>query len=281
MKAIPALLLASLLGLTLPGFAQPATPAPPAAPVVYPPSPEPDPTMLRAMKSKLFEIKYRDPRWLGIALRPLGSGVRGYLVDSTERGGINTISVRDFPENLAAIEEAIKRLDVPSAARLAPNVELTLHVLFASKGAVSESGLPSDLQEVVKQLKNTLAYRSYTLAASFIERAQIPEDGLSETRGMGHLLSNALGTGDGKGSAGMKVEWGVNGLKLVGQPEVITSYQVTNFWLDLSEESDSKTNTLAKFRTPLTLKEGERVVVGASVIKDHGVVVVLTARRVN
>ena len=38
---------------------------------------------------------------------------------------------------------------------------------------------------------------------------------------------------------------------------------------------------LAKIETGVSLKEGEHVVVGTSVIKDQGLVIVLTARRVN
>lgn len=278
MKTLPSLLLLALFATPLPGFAQQATATPAAAPAK---DPDPDPAMLRAMKSKIFEIKHRHPTWLANSLRVLGSGVRGARIDSNDQNGLNTISVRDFPENLATIEEALKRLDMPSSAQKAPDVELTLHVLFASKSPAGETTLPVELHEVVKQLKNTLAFRGYTLAASFVQRTQIQEDGRSDSRGLGHVLPNALGTPEGKEAPRMKVEWGLNGLKLDARPEGTSSYQVASFWLDLNEEAPSKSFTLAKFRTSLSLKEGERVVVGTSVVKDHGIIVVLTARRVN
>ena len=279
MNTIPSLLLAALLATPLPSLAQPAATAPQAAPVKAP-EPDPDPAMLRAMKGRIFEVKFRSPRWLVDSLRVLGSGVRGARLDSTDRDGLNTISVRDFPENITAIEEAIKRLDVPSAIQKTSDVELTLHVLFASKATLPAAELPADLQEVVKQLKGTLAYRGYALAASFVQRVQILDNARSETSGLGFVLPGALGTPDGKVTSSMKVEWRASGLKLENASEGASVLEVGSFRLDLQEDTGTKSGTLAKFNTPLSLREGDRVVVGTSVVKDHGVVVVLTARQI-
>lgn len=274
MTIIRTLALATLLAPSLFAQAPPSTPAPQAKPA------EPDLATLRAMKSKLFVIQFRDPLQLQRALSALGSGANGATMRFNNEGGLNTIGVRDFPENLALIEDALKRLDVPAAIQKATDVELTLHVLFASKGPLSDGELPSELHDVVKQLKGTLAYRGYALAASFVQRVQVLDNARSHTSGLGHVLPGALGAAESKDAARMKVEWRADGLRLMSPNEGPSTLDVESFRLDLEEATTTHTGTLAKFNTPLSLREGERVVVGTSVVKDHGVVVVLTVHRI-
>src|ERR1044072_6029227 len=69
----------------------------------------------RQFKSKIFEVKYREPSSIANVLRNLGSGFKGASISANNE--FRTLTVRDFPENLASIEEAIKRLDTPAAPR--------------------------------------------------------------------------------------------------------------------------------------------------------------------
>src|SRR5688572_12824915 len=66
----------------------------------------------RQFKTKIFELKYRDPGTLANVVRQLGSGFKGAGISTNAE--FKTITVRDFPENIATIEEAIKRLDTPA-----------------------------------------------------------------------------------------------------------------------------------------------------------------------
>ena len=59
-------------------------------------------------KNRVFEIKHRDPSSLVPVLRPLASGFKGATMAASSE--YRTLSVRDFPENLATIEEAILAL---------------------------------------------------------------------------------------------------------------------------------------------------------------------------
>jgi hypothetical protein len=232
------------------------------------------------MKSKVFEVHHRDPVALYRSLRSLGSGVKGAILDFNSDRGINTLTVRDFPENLAAIEEALKRLDVPSASPNAADLELTLHVLFASKGPVPEAGLPADLQTVVKQLKGTLAYRGYTLAATFVQRVGVNGD--RTIQGRGQLEGTALAPGDVKEPSFLFMDWESDPvLSRVATDGGTPSYFLRKFQFWLRERRGTASENLARIETGITLKEGEKVVVGTSVIKDRGLIVVLTARRVN
>jgi hypothetical protein len=274
MNALHTLAIAALLATSIPAFAQQATPAPQSKEA------EPDLATLRAMKSKIFMVQHRDTFALLRTLRALGSGVNGSAMNFTNEGGINALSVRDFPENLAAIEEAFKRLDVPSATRQTPDVELTLQVLFASKGQVPETGLPADLQEVVKQLKNTLAYRGYTLAASFTQRVGVNGD--RTIQGRGQLEASALAPGEAKDAPLLFVDWESDrGVSLEPGAAGSARYLLRKFQFWLRERRGTVSENLARIETGITLKEGEKVVVGTSVVKDRGLIVVLSARRAN
>src|SRR5437660_7853313 len=112
----------------------------------------------KGFKGKIFEIKYRDLSGLLQVIRPLGSGFKGATM-SIDRE-FKTLTVRDFPENIASIEEAIKRLDTPQAPR--PDIEFSVHVLIASNASGNREDYPAELADVVTQLKSALKYKSYT-----------------------------------------------------------------------------------------------------------------------
>src|SRR5829696_7037259 len=80
---------------------------------------EPEYNTTREFRNKVFEIRNRDPRIVASTVKLLGSGFKG--ADLSVSSELKTITVRDFPENIAAIEEAIKRLD--KAAEVSPDIE--------------------------------------------------------------------------------------------------------------------------------------------------------------
>src|SRR4029450_9105191 len=67
---------------------------------------EPNWVEISDFKGQIFDIKNRDPRELAQILKPLGSGFRVTIMQPNNE--YKTITVRDFPENIATIGEAIK-----------------------------------------------------------------------------------------------------------------------------------------------------------------------------
>src|ERR1041385_1171426 len=90
------------------------------------------------LRTKIFEVHNRSVRDLSLAIRGLGSGVPG--TDFSWNDEMHTITVRDFPENIAAIEDALGRLDKPIPA--SPDVELKISILIGSKTALPDAALP-------------------------------------------------------------------------------------------------------------------------------------------
>src|SRR5690242_9987259 len=93
-----AMLLTATLAITAIAQAQTPTPAPSDNYVTN-----------SGFKNRVFEVHNRMPEELVPVVRLLTSGFKGAQLSASNE--FRTITVRDFPENIAAVEEALKRLD--------------------------------------------------------------------------------------------------------------------------------------------------------------------------
>jgi hypothetical protein len=234
-------------------------------------SPE-SPAARAGIKNRVFEIKYRDPESLASVLRLLGSGV-GAMSVSNE---YNTITVRDFPENIATIEEAIKRLDTPAPP--APGIEFHVHILIATNGASSSNQVPSELNDVIKQLQTTLSYKNYYVMTSAVLRTKEGPTGINN-KGVADFK---LPTGGAASDKPIFYEYYARLIKIDATASGGPAIQAGNFTfsmkLPLEINPGQITYDRVGFETPVTMREGEKVVVGTTTMQDKGIIVVLTAR---
>ena len=229
------------------------------------------------MKSRLFIVQHHPPTQLRGLLAPLTSGVAGSEIAFADRDGFRALSVRDFPENLAAIEEALKRLDVPEPAR--KQVEFHIHVLFASKQEGAGAGAPEELQDVLASLKATLNYRSYTPVTAFIQRGA---DGADAIEGDGQTEIAVKGAKGEAQTMPVEISWGIYRFSLAEAAGGTTTLTFPKFELRAWDMAGgAKRTCIASIETNLTMKNGEKVVVGTSMIKDKALIVVLTAKVVD
>jgi hypothetical protein len=221
----------------------------------------------RTFKSKVFDVKYRDPNSLVNVVSRLGSGFKGAVISASSE--FRTITVRDFPENLVTIEEAIKRLDTPAAPR--PNIELHMHVLLASNSSGGGTEVPAELKDVLTELRGTLSYKTYELAASVVQR-------LTETpRGLqGSGTAEVPGPSPGNLKFPMPYEYFLNSVSLVQNASGVPSVQISEF--KFSAQLFDKDR--ASVQTAINLGDGEKVVVGTATIRDRALVVVLTMKLI-
>jgi hypothetical protein len=219
----------------------------------------------KGFASRVFEVRHRDPADLAAVVRPLGSGFRGASVSSSRE--FRTITIRDFPENVATIESALKRLDVKESAR--PDVELRLWVLVAGGSEAAGGQFPEELKEAVSALKSTLSYRNYALAGTFVQRAR---DGARGLHGEG-MTDVGLTSVNAKAPRTMQLEYQINQLTLDSEGGSPGSVKLDGFSLTLFGDG-----ARAQLKTDATLREGEKVVVGTSTVRDRALVVVVSGR---
>jgi hypothetical protein len=232
-------------------------------------------------KGKILEVKNRDPRELVSILAPLTSGFKGSELKANAE--YKTITVRDFPENIAAIEEALRRLDVPlpvspkPTAVPLPNVEMRLHVLLASNGeAIKTEQLPADIQKVVKELQSTLNYKNYVPITAIVQRMLLspnPGGNVGRAKGMvvvGAPLFNREYT--------LPYELAFDGISPESRTEDSGRIFIRNFTFDIGGGNDVNLTGNSRISTTLTLREGEQVVVGTSSLKDKGLILILSVK---
>jgi hypothetical protein len=232
----------------------------------------PDYVEEKGFKGKIFEIKYRDLSGLLQVIRPLGSGYKGATM-SIDRE-FKTLTVRDFPENIASIEEAIKRLDTPQAPR--PDIEFSVHVLIASTASGNREDYPPELADVVTQLKSALKYKSYTLMTSGIHRAK---EGPGEVGNSGVAESNLFSSVPTPPNP-IFYNYSLDSITIdtgSGAPTV----QIARFRFQMRVPLNLGTQVQYEnvgFQSPVGLRQGEKVVVGSTTMGDKGLVVVVSAK---
>ena len=251
---------AVVLVINAAAFAQQATPATQTRP-------EESYVTEKGFKSEVFTINHRDVNGLGGVLRPLLSGFKGATISVNSE--FKTLTVRDFPENIASIGEALKRLDTPATPR--PNIELHMHVLVASNGGATTEQLPAELKDVITQMRQTLAYKNYELAASVVQRITETSRGLSGS-GTADISSGEAGVP----KLAVPYEYSINTVTMVPNPGGAMTIQIGSFSFATRTEKDR-----ASVQTALNLRDGEKVVVGTATIRDRALIIVLTTKVLN
>ena len=245
-----------LLLVTLPNFAQ---------------EKEPEYVTNREFKSRVFEVHNRDAHDIANSIRLLGSGAKGAAVDVN--GQLKTITVRDFPENLATIEQAIQRLDVPANATT--EASLRTWVVIGSKTPIPNAqALPEDLEPVVKELRTTLQYSHYTLMAANVSRVsrgiQAQNSGIAEATALGMTPRE-----------GQPVIYSY----VVREPMIVSngdhaSMSTAGFRFSMRFPIDTGKGIQYQdvgFETPVTVRDKEKVVIGTTTMGDKALIVIVTA----
>ena len=231
-----------------------------------PEKPKEDFVTERQFKSKIFDVKYREPSSIASVLRQLGSGFKGAGISANNE--FNTLTVRDFPENLVTIEEAIKRLDTPAPPP--SSVQMHMHVLLASNrvGAAPAGEIPAELKDVITELRGTFTYRNYELITSVSQRLTETNRGLN-----GSGLAQIPGAQGNVTTA--QYEYVVGQLSFVPSASGAQAIQIQDFTFTLVGEG-----IRGRVQTALNLRDGEKVVVGTATINDRALIVVLIPKIV-
>jgi Bacterial type II/III secretion system short domain len=239
-------------------------------------TPAPQPPKLAV---KLFEIKYRSPSSLKDAVQALGTGWGGATIHANE--GLKTLTVRDFPENIAAIEEALKRLDVPDKSPV--SLEFQLHLIAASMTPSEKASLPKILEPVVEQLKSTLKFTNYRYVSSALNR--VSDRGKVESSGVtGSLFPTPAGVANTDDTPSF-YQCSLSRVALTQDAAGKENIQIEMFKFGVSVPIRVGTNQ-TQYKdigivTPLSLREGEMAVVGTANIggSDEAIIVVISVKK--
>ena len=221
----------------------------------------------RSFKNKVFDVQNRNPNDIAGAIKLLGSGFKGAGISVNPQ--LRTITVRDFPENIAAIEDAIKRLDRPESS---PNITLNIAVLIGSKSPLpNATPIPDDLAPVVKQLHATLRYTNYGLMTATMHRTR-PGNGV-ENSGVAEPSLLGMTAKEGK-----PILYNY-AFRQIGAAD--NTISVDRFAFNMRIPIDLGTGGVqyqsVGFETPVSIRQNEKVVIGTTTMGDKALIVVVTA----
>lgn len=223
--------------------------------------------------NEVFEVKNRDPFALTQALRPLGSGLRGAAMQHNQE--FRTITVRDLPENINIIREAIRRLDTPPPPR--PSIEFHVHLLVATNDERVTSDFPAQLGDVVKQLRATLGYKNFSVMGSQLMRSKEQRGADVHNKGVADLkVTNAALAAANP----VFYEYRLRSFSVAegdGPARILIDDFNLTLRMPLLLSADKVAYEQVGFSNPVSLREGERVVAGTTSVGDKSVIVVLTA----
>src|SRR6266480_4694573 len=223
-------------------------------------------------KNRVFEVHNRMPDDLVPVIRLLTSGFKGAELAASNE--FRTITVRDFPENIAAIEEAIKRLDTPEVTR--PDIELRMHVLLASNKEGASNQYPADLKDVIGELQKTLSFKEYTLFTSIVQRTREsrgPRSSYLDGRGSAEVAWPNPNVQAGTERRISNYQFSATSVALTSSPAGAAEIQLGDFYFTLSVPG-----TEARIHSDVRMRDGERIVVGTAGFSDKALILVMTAR---
>ncbi|HLL70913.1 MAG TPA: hypothetical protein VK363_05735 [Pyrinomonadaceae bacterium] len=236
------------------------------------PTPQPDNYVTHtSFKNRVFELKHRAPDTLYSVINLLTSGHKGAQVSFNRN--FRTLTVRDFPENIATIEEALKRLDTPEPARA--EIEFRMHVLIASNAPGGTNQYPADLRDAVGQLQSTLNFKSYYLLTSIIQRAKDRPDyapGIIQGEGIAQIeLPGETARRD------FNYHFQANSLTLNTSSAGVSTMQLGNFRFRLD---GGDAGGRAVISSDVGVRDGEKVIVGTAGLRDKALILVMSARLI-
>ena len=217
---------------------------------------------------KLFVLKYAEPRALESMLRVFDATV----VANSE---MHALAITATPEAMRSIEDAIARLDTPAAAP--KNVELTCYLVVGSEGADAAAGpIPKELDSVVAQLKNALAFKSYRVLDVLTLRARTGQ--MVTTTSSGGTMPVPGGT-----PQAVFTQLQVRSMSLAPDGSTVRLDQIrTQTRVPVSTGSGSYNWQELVINTDVDIKEGQKVVVGrVGITHDQALFLVLMAKTVS
>lgn len=205
---------------------------------------------------RLFKLEHGSAEAVAKALRHLGSGARDAKIEAND--ALDSISVRDFAANVAAIEGAVKLLDVPR-----PDVVFHMRLLVA--GPEGATDVPADMQKVVRQLQQSLRWKAYYQVADLDQRVR--SGARLESHGVLQLAPPVL---EKPTRTGYEIELRpvVTGVRKGARTVQLRLLQF---------ELESRETGRADIRTEIVVPEGETVVVGTAALGNRALVLVVWA----
>ncbi len=217
---------------------------------------------------KVIQLKHADAQEMVNLLSEFGARFRW------DRQ-MKALTVVGYPPQVEAVEEALKKLDVPPPPT--KDFDITAYFLLATEQPV-QTPIPSELHEVVDQLRRVLRYQHFRLLNTAIIRTR---------DGNGASVSGVASASSGEGQKA-DFTFSFNRADITSDGKVPT-IRINGLDFVMAQPVEPKEGrgpdlvprtNLAKIHTDIDVAEGQKVVVGKTTFDspDNALVLVLTAK---
>jgi hypothetical protein len=203
----------------------------------------------------VFALRYIDSRAIANLLGPFDVV---YSVDP----GLKALSVKAPDKTLLAIEEMIKRFDVP--VNTPKQVEITAYLLLASPQLEQDSP-PAVLKPVIDQLRSVMAYKSYRVLDTIMATGK-EGDRISQS-GMTPKLTDSDTTGS---------QYSFQATPHIVGEGADHSVRFENLQFTLTNQGHA--GNVGTIQTGVDIKKGQQVVIGKTTVQDRAIILVLSAK---
>ena len=217
---------------------------------------------------RVIQLKYADPAPVDHLLTLFGASLRW---DRPSK----VLTVVGPASAVAAVEEAVKKLDVPPPPT--KDVDLTAYFVLATRQPMQVADLPKELDEVITQLKRVLNYQSFQLLNTAFLRTQEAE--MAKVSGVARV-----------GSEPVQFHLGFNRADIIPEGKTRT-VRISALDFVAEQPADHTANTpplvakttSANIHTNIDIAEGQKVVVGKTALDfpDNALILVLTAKVID
>ena len=168
-----------------------------------------------------------------------------------------------------------------------PNLETQLYMILGTNQEVADSKIPTSLDPVIKQLRATLPFKNYRLAATLVNR--VKNEGRLDLTWVGAPLTSAVNPAQPTTRSSFKVRQ----IKLAQNSAGHSTVQVVGFAFSASIPIQSVAVAAnnppppifnyegTSLSTDISMREGEPVIVGTLNVGPSGdaIILVLSAKR--
>jgi hypothetical protein len=260
------------------GQEKPPTPAPEKVGTTYKAGEEPKvgiPIPRGPQVQKVFVIKHTQVGYLARVLKVFPA-----QIEYSTHPQLTVLAVSASAAVVAAIEETIKRLDVPPPP--VRSVELTGYILDALAQPGSQTNVPAELESVVTQLKRTFSFAAYRLSDTLVARAR--DDAGLNVEALGEGSPDAPGRRTHALRASSVAITAREGVSVVSLKDLRFNVQVpVPTGATGTGASSYQYKDVGVQADYLDLREGQKVVVGKTGAGDGGdaLILILTAKVVD
>lgn len=217
-------------------------------------------------QQKLFILKYADPQRVSALLSVFNPSM-------SANAEMHALAVTAPAETIQAIEEAIAKLDVPSAAP--KDFDFTVYLVVGTEGDnIGIATLPKDLDSVVSQLRGTFAFKNYRLLDVLNMRSRAGQRVSTHSAGGSVQLGSAART--------VSTDFGIQSATLSPDGSVIRLERMScQSNVPFEESPGHYQNQNLSLNTDLDIKDGQKVVVGRmGMTNQQAMFVVITVKIV-